>query len=37
MKSKTWDPKTKAKVFLEDLKGQPVVEISNEYQSAWMS
>lgn len=32
MKPRRWDPKEKAKIILEGLKGRPVVEICNEYQ-----
>lgn len=32
MKQRTWDPKTKAKIVLEGVKGRSVAEICNEYQ-----
>lgn len=32
MKQRIWDPKTKAKVVLEGIKGKSVAEICNEYQ-----
>ena len=32
MKPRAWDPKTKAKVVLEGIKGKSVAEICNEYQ-----
>lgn len=32
MKGRKWDPKTKAKIILEGIKGRPVGEICNEYQ-----
>lgn len=32
MKPRTWDPKTKAKIVLEGIKGRPVGEICNEHQ-----
>ena len=31
MKPKTWDPKTKARVVLEGLRGRPVSQICSEY------
>jgi transposase-like protein len=31
MKPKSWDPKTKAKIILEGLRGRPVSEICSEY------
>jgi transposase-like protein len=32
MKQRTWDPKAKAKIVLEGIKGRAVGEICNEYQ-----
>jgi len=32
MKQRKWDPKAKAKIVLEGIKGRPVAEICNEYQ-----
>ena len=32
MKQRKWDPKAKAKIILEGVKGKPVAEICNEYQ-----
>ena len=31
MKAKSWDPKTKARIILEGLRGRPVSEICSEY------
>ena len=31
MKAKSWDPKTKARIILEGLRGRPVSEICVEY------
>jgi hypothetical protein len=30
MKQRKWDPKAKAKIVLEGIKGKPVAEICNE-------
>lgn len=32
MKPRKWDPKAKAKIVLEGIKGRPVAEICSEYQ-----
>ncbi len=32
MKQRKWDPKAKAKIVLEGIKGRPVAEICNEHQ-----
>ncbi len=32
MKQRKWDPKAKAKIVLEGIKGRPVAEICNECQ-----
>ena len=32
MKQRKWDPKAKAKIVLEGIKGKPVAEICNEHQ-----
>jgi|GEM_PF-1929462 len=32
MKQKKWDPKAKAKIILEGVKGQPIADMSNDYQ-----
>lgn len=32
MKQRKWDPKAKAKIILEGIKGKPVAEICTEYQ-----
>ena len=32
MKQRKWDPKAKAKIILEGIKGKPVAEICAEYQ-----
>ncbi len=32
MKQRKWDPKAKAKIALEGIKGRTVVEICNEHQ-----
>jgi transposase-like protein len=32
MKRRQWDPKTKAMIVIEGLKGKPVAEICNEHQ-----
>jgi transposase-like protein len=32
MKQRKWDPKAKAKIVLEGIKGKPVADICNEHQ-----
>jgi transposase-like protein len=32
MKRRKWDPKTKAMIVIEGLKGKPVAELCNEHQ-----
>ena len=32
MKRRNWDPKTKATIVLQGLKGQPIVDLCNEHQ-----
>ncbi len=32
MKTRKWDPKEKAKIVLEGLRGRPIAEICNENQ-----
>jgi transposase-like protein len=32
MKRRQWDPKTKAMIVIEGLKGKPVAELCNEHQ-----